>query len=83
MEKKMYLSDAIKLRITNLMKLNNMNGNKLALSAGIDRSTINRFLRNENKSLKIETITLICQALNITLKDFFDDEIFNNVEIND
>lgn len=79
----MYLSDAIKLRITNLMKLNNMNGNKLALSAGIDRSTINRFLRNENKSLKIETITLICQALNITLKDFFDDEIFNNVEIND
>jgi len=79
----MYLSEAIKLKIMNLMELNNMNGNKLALAAGINRSTINRFLRNESCSIKIETITLICQSLGITLKDFFDDQLFNDVEIND
>ncbi len=79
----MYLSEAIRKRIENLMKENKTNGNNLALNSGIDRSTINRFLRKQNKSIKIETITLICQSLNMTLKDFFDDKLFDDVEIND
>ena len=73
----MDLSKAMRIRIKNLMDDNKVNGNKLALSSGIDRATINRFLRGQNKSIKIETITLICQSLDITLKDFFDDKIFN------
>ncbi|HJJ18724.1 MAG TPA: helix-turn-helix transcriptional regulator [Clostridiaceae bacterium] len=52
------------------MEENNISGNKLSLESGIDRLTINRFMRKENKSIKIETITLICQALDISLKDF-------------
>lgn len=79
----MYLSEAIRKRIENLIKENKTNGNNLALNSGIDRSTINRFLRKQNKSIKIETITLICQSLNITLKDFFDDRLFDDVEVND
>ncbi len=79
----MDLSKAMRIRIKNLMDDNKVNGNKLALSSGIDRATINRFLRGQNKSIKIETITLICQSLDITLKDFFDDKIFNDVEVND
>ncbi len=79
----MYLSEAIRKRIENLMNDYKINGNKLSLSSGIDRSTINRFLRKQNKSIKIETITLICQSLDITLKDFFDDKLFDDVEVND
>ena len=78
----MYLSEAIRKRIENLMNDYKINGNKLSLSSGIDRSTINRFLRKQNKSIKIETITLICQSLDITLKDFFDDKLFDDVEVN-
>lgn len=77
----MYLSKAIRLRIENLIASYNTNGNKLALSAGIDRSSVNRFLRGTNKTIKVETITLICQSFNISLKDFFDDELFNDVDI--
>ncbi len=79
----MDLSEAMRLRIKNLIIDNNINANKLALTCGINRSNINRFLRGKNKSITIESITLICQALNMTLKDFFDDEIFNDVEVND
>lgn len=79
----MYLSDAIRIRLEDLMEETKMNGNKLALSAGINRSNINRFLRKQNKSITIESIALICQGLNITLKDFFDDKIFDEVEVND
>lgn len=79
----MYLSEAIRIRINNLITQNNLNGNKLALYSGINRSNINRFLRRKNKSIKIESITLICQGLNISLKDFFDDDVFKDVDIND
>lgn len=79
----MDLSKAMRLRIEKLMNDTKVNGNKLALSSGIDRSTINKFLKGKNKSITIETITLICQAQNITLKDFFDDELFDDVEVND
>ncbi len=79
----MDLSKAMRLRIKKLMDDNKFNGNKLALSSGIDRATINRFLRGQNKSIKIEIITLICQSLDISLKDFFDDKVFNDVEVKD
>ena len=79
----MDLSDAIRKRLKELMKENNISGNKLSLESGIDRSTINRFMRKENKSIKIETITLICQALDMSVKDFFDDKIFNDIEVKD
>lgn len=79
----MYLSDAMRVRIENLIKDNKTNANKLALDSGINRSNINRFLRGQNKSITIESITLICQALNISLKEFFDDKVFENVDVND
>ena len=79
----MDLSKAMRLRIKNLMDENKLNGNKLSLSSGIDRSTINRFLKGKNKSIKLESITLICQSLNISLKEFFDDNVFDDIEVND
>ncbi len=79
----MYLSDAMRKRLNNLMKENHLNANKLALYSGMNRSNINRFLRGKNKTITIESITLICQSLNISLKDFFDDELFKDVDIND
>lgn len=79
----MDLSKAMRLRIKSLMDDNKVNGNKLALSSGINRSTVNRFLKGKNKSITIESITLICQSQNITLKDFFDDKVFDDVEVND
>ena len=79
----MDLSKAMRLRIKNLITENKVNGNKLALSSGIDRATINRFLRGPNNSIKTETITLIYQALNISLKVFFDDKLFDDVEVTD
>ena len=79
----MDLSKAMRLRIKSLMDANKVNGNKIELSSGINRSTVNRILKWKNKSITIESITLICQSQNITLKDFFDDEVFDDVEVND
>ena len=79
----MDLSDALRIRIKNLIDENNINGNKLALSSGMNRSNINRFLRKQNKSITIESITLIAQSLNMTLQEFFNDKVFDDVEVKD
>lgn len=50
----------------------NMTVNKLATTAGISQS----FLREVELGLKkptVETVSLLCDALGITLKEFFDD----------
>ena len=49
----MDLSNAMRLRIKQLIEENDSNGNKLALSSGINRSNINRFLRGKNKFITI------------------------------
>ena len=79
----MYLSEAMRLRLKNLIEENKTNANKLSLLSGMNRSNIRRFLKGENKTIKIESITLICNALGITLKDFFSDEVFNDVDVED
>ena len=40
-------------------------------------------LRQETKGIKIETIALICEALNITLEEFFADPLFKDVQVKD
>lgn len=79
----MDLSNALRIRINKIMDDNKINGNKLSLTSGLDRSTISKFLKGKNKSITIESITLICQSLNISLKDFFDDKVFDDVEVKD
>lgn len=79
----MDLTQALRKRLIELMKSNKVNGNQLALLSGIDRSTLNKFLRGKVKSMRIETLTLIFQSLNLSLKDFFDCSLFNDVEVND
>ena len=46
----------------------------------MNRSNISRFLKKKNKTITIESITLICQSLNVSLKDFFYDDVFKDVD---
>ncbi len=75
----MKLSNAIKQRILNLISERGITVSKLSTLAGISRSTLSKFLSGKRKYLHIEIIECICEALNITLKDFFDDPLFNDV----
>ena len=56
---------------------------KLSYDAGMNPSNLNDFYRDKITYPRIDTLFLICDALNISLKDFFDDDIFKDVEIKD
>ena len=77
----MDLSQAIRIRILNLINERNINVSKLSTLAGISRSTLSKFLSGKRKIIRLDMIEYICEGLNIKLKDFFDDVIFDDVEI--
>ncbi len=76
----MLLSDAINLRISELLKKNNLTAYKLSYRAGISNSIISDCKRGKVKEPTISSIIHICEGLNIELKDFFDSPYFKDVE---
>ena len=79
----MDLSNAIRIRITNLLKERNISASKLSTLAGISRFTLSKFLAGKRNLMRLDMIEYICEGLEIKLKDFFDDEIFDNINMDD
>ena len=79
----MNLSQAVRIRINNLINERNLNVSKLSTLAGISRSTLSKFLAGKRKIIRLDMIEYICEALNMKLKEFFDDKIFDNIEMED
>lgn len=76
----MQLSDATRLRIKDLLKLNNMRMYDLCKTSGVPCSTLSDFMNAKTKLLKLDTLLHLCEGLNITLVEFFDNELFKDVE---
>ena len=76
----MLLSDAIRQRIKNLLKENDMNIWKLYKATGVPASTLTYFINQERGLITIRTLLHICEGFNIELKDFFDDPLFKDLE---
>lgn len=76
----MLLSDAIRLRINQLIEENNITAYKLSYLAGISTSIISDCRRGKVKEPTVSSILHICEGLNMQLKDFFDSPYFQDVE---
>jgi DNA-binding Xre family transcriptional regulator len=76
----MLISDAINLRISELLQEYNMTAYRLSYRAGISNSIISDCKRGKVKEPTISSIIHLCEGLNIELKDFFNSECFKDVE---
>lgn len=72
----MILSDAINIRIKELLKEHNLSAYRLSYLAGISNSIISDCKRGKVKEPTLSSIIHICEGLNIELKDFFDSPCF-------
>lgn len=79
----MDFSDLVALKIKELMKEKNMNSNQLSKLTGIYSSTIAMFLTRKNRTIRLENLLYICDALGIKLSEFFSDERFEEAEANE
>lgn len=76
----MLLSDAIRKRINYYLEKKNMNLWKLYKASGVPKSTICALMNSSTLLPKLDTLHHICEGLNITIKEFFDDPMFEETE---
>ena len=75
----MTLSQAIIDKILELQQERKITTNKLATLSGLAQPTVRDVLYGVSKAPKINTLLHICEGLNINLREFFNDSIFDNV----
>ena len=79
----MRLAEAIKIRIKDLCIEKSMNINQLSIASGINPTTIRSSLKQTYSTPNTSTIYYICLGFNISIKEFFDDKLFDIENIDD
>ncbi|MCO1602828.1 helix-turn-helix transcriptional regulator [Desulfosporosinus nitroreducens] len=71
---------AVVNRIVELCKERNITPNALSYRAAVPQSTIKSILNDESLNPGIVTIKKLCDGLEISLSDFFNTDVFRNLE---
>lgn len=76
----MHIKNAIVLRFKQLCEEKGIAYNQLATMSGITPSTVYSMLDESRKDLSVITVKKLCDGLDISIVDFFDDDIFRSLE---
>ena len=76
----MNTKNAVAERIIELCNQKNIAINALANMAGKSPSTLYSVLNEKSQNPGIVTIKKLCDGLDISLREFFDDDIFDDIE---
>ena len=76
----MTAGEATRKRILQLINERGLTVNKLAMRSGITQSTLNNITSGRNHSAAVSTIQKLCDGLGISLRHFFDSDLFDNLE---
>lgn len=71
---------AVRERILQLCAQRGITINKLSTRSGVTQSTLNNIISKRNRSTTVSTIKKLCDGLDITIIEFFDNELFENLE---
>ena len=76
----MRIGQAVKQRILNLCEERGITVNRLATISGITQSTLSNITSNRNNSVTVSTVQKLCDGLDITIIEFFNDDLFRHIE---
>lgn len=76
----MSVKDAVVERFTNICKERNIKVNELATLSGVTPSTAYSMFDPSRHDVSIVTIKKFCDGLDLSLKDFFNSNEFENLE---
>jgi transcriptional regulator with XRE-family HTH domain len=76
----MVIGEAVKERILELCREKDISVNKLSNMSGVTQSTVNNIVSGRNRSTTISTIKKLCDGMGITIEDFFNSDLFRNLE---
>ncbi len=73
-------NEALRRRIRELCQTRGVTLNGLGRLCGVTQSTLNNIVSGRNNSVTLSTIQKICDGLDMDLAEFFDSDLFRNVE---
>ncbi len=73
----MNLNRAFAIRLSNLLLEKHMTKYRLEKETGLTHSALRYIFNEVNTDVKFSTIVKVCNALNISISDFFNDPIFD------
>ncbi len=76
----MNTKEAVAKRIVELCESNGLAVNALANISGVSPSTIYSMLNEKSQNPGVVSIKKICDGLEISVREFFDSDIFDNLE---
>ena len=76
----MTIGEAVKERILQLCAERDLTINKLSTISGVTQSTVNNVVGGRNNSTTVSTLQKLCDGLGITIIDFFNDDLFKDIE---
>ena len=76
----MNTKEAVAKRIIKLCDDRNIAINLLANESGVSPSTVYSMLNEKSQNPGVVSIKKLCDGLEITLREFFDDPIFDDIE---
>lgn len=76
----MKLYEAVGKRILYYCNERGITPNKLCTMSGIIQSTVNSIFSGRSKNPKLDTIKNLCEGLQIPISEFFNCELFSDLE---
>lgn len=76
----MNAKDAVSKRIKELCKERNITIGALAYRSAVPPTTVYSFFNGKSKNPGIVTLKKLCDGLGISLREFFDSDIFDDLE---
>ena len=76
----MNVKEAVEKRIIELCNERNIAINAIANIAGIPPSTLYSMLNDKSKNPGVASIKKICDGLEISIREFFDSDLFDDLE---
>lgn len=76
----MKTQEAVIKRIRSLCRDQHISMNRLAYISGVSPSTVKNIMYGNSKNTGVVTIAKLCNGLEVSIQDFFNDELFKELE---
>ena len=76
----MKIKKVIAKRLKQIFKDKKLSLIEISKRSNLSYGTINELLNNENRDVNLSTVINVLSAIDISLKEFFDDKMFENLD---
>jgi len=79
--KKLMPSEAVKMRMDELRRPDNISYHRIALRSGVPYSTVKSYLHGDARDITLGTLVSLANFFGMTLREFTDSDVFDMIDV--